>query len=506
MPKNINNTIQQDNTRVVPKPRLMLPEERRQQKIKKDEEVKAKRQQEAQQRQARLNNEKQIARQALQQKHDREQKAIEVIQSGKQHMPMDQTTQVSNNPSYKSTFQKTPEQEYVQQAVPYKGNWVEGAVAGAITLPFTGPLTGATIAKTINTSFGRQLVSDLVANWTLNKGYELTTNRNLAKDINYISGLNDNNAFGSFATFGVSGGVKSLLAKPTRDLFATSVIYYGSKTKSLPTNIYKSRNLFINSPEGKWIKDSDPFVEFINSKRGVPDNTSFFLRTPRDINILKLRNGRYRAKAEGNIIVPSGSVDGKFVSYGEPWMEFGTNDIAAWYEFPTTTWKKSKKIGDRGPYRIATDWRGNEMDYDVTEAWRNMMLRQDPKFIADEKAMYENLHAQKFNSSQERIQAHRDASKQFYEKWGYNPNILIDVYHGNQTVIPSSKWNFNSEYPKGFLSQPFWRYTQDSYSGAVQKELMMKPSTVMESLNNVRGNEYIPFIDPETGKWEYIEP
>ena len=493
MPKNINNTIQQDNTRVVPKPRLMLPEERRQQKIKKDEVAKAKRYQEAQRRQARLNSEKQIARQAFQQKHDREQKAIEIIQSGKQHMPMDQTTQVSNNPSYKSTFQKTPEQEYVQQVVPYKGSWVEDAVAGAITLPFTAPLAGAAIVKTINTSFGRQLVSDLVANWALNKGYELTTNRNLARDINYISGLNDDNAFGSFATFGVSGGAKSLLAKPTRDLFASTAINYGAKTKELPTNIYKQRRAF-NIGTGKNVWDYDPFVEFINSKRDVPSNTSFFHRAPREVDILKIGDGRYRAKGNDYVIHPGGTVDGKFVSYGEPWMEFGTGQNSAWYEFPT-----SMNKGGRGPYRMATDWRGNQMDYDVTQAYEQMMIRNNPEF---QKAEEEYLWRD-FNSREEA----RQAQKNFNEKWGIDPSVNVyDIYHSNQTVIPNKLWNFNSEYPRGFLSQPFWRYTQDSYSGAVQKELMMKPSTVMESLNTVRDNEYIPFIDPETGKWEYIEP
>ena len=336
MPKNINNTIQQDNTRVVPKPRLMLPEERRQQKIKKDEEVKTKRQQEAQQRQARLNSERQIVRQALQQKHDREQKAIEVIQSGKQHMPMDQTTQVSNNPSYKSTFQKTPEQEYVQQAVPYKGSWVEGAVAGAITLPLTAPLAGATIVKTINTSFGRQLVSDLIANWALNKGYEAATDRNLARDINYISGLDPDNAFGSFATFGVSGPTKNLLSKAAFEGFvrtpqAKRLVEVGLRTQSDVTDYSQVLNHFkynLKNPAGRsYLLQVGKYI-----LTGTPKYANSLNRTFKYTGLMGLPN------FTGNDVVDAyvfgRTIDPRLATYEGKGTNFGvhTNYINTYYK------------------------------------------------------------------------------------------------------------------------------------------------------------------------------
>ena len=273
----------------------------------------------------------------------------------------------------------------------------------------------------------------------------------------------------------------------SRNLVASTALNYGAKTRTLPTNIYKFRKA-LKGPEGELIWDSDPFVNFIDSKREIPSNTSYFFRMPNDINILKARNGAYRAKGNDYVIHSGGTVDGKFVSYGEPWMEFGTGQNSAWYEFPT--------MRHRGPHRMATDWRGNIMDYTTQEAYDQMSIRRNPKFKeAENEFIFKD-----FDSREEALQARKD----FNETWGIDPSVNVyDIYHSNQTVIPNKEWNFNSEYPRGFLSQPFWRYTQDPYSGAVQKELMMNWESPMKALDKTHA-DIIPFIDSETGTWDYL--
>jgi hypothetical protein len=88
------------------------------------------------------------------------------------------------------------------------------------------------------------------------------------------------------------------------------------------------------------------------------------MRAPSKIDITKLHNGRFRHEVVGNNILSSGEVDGKFVSYGEPWKEFGFGEGSALYEFP---------VGPkRGPNMMATDWKGRNKDYSVNEAYDYM--------------------------------------------------------------------------------------------------------------------------------------
>jgi len=88
------------------------------------------------------------------------------------------------------------------------------------------------------------------------------------------------------------------------------------------------------------------------------------MRAPSKIDITKLHNGRFRHEVVGNRVLPSGEVDGKFVSYGEPWKEFGFGEGSALYEFP---------VGPkRGPNMMATDWKGRNKDYSVNEAYDYM--------------------------------------------------------------------------------------------------------------------------------------
>lgn len=278
------------------------------------------------------------------------------------------------------------------------------------------------------------------------------------------------------------GTAASKIPEASRNLVASTAINYGAKTRSLPTNIYKQRMLFNVGENGrrKYIHEYNPLADFIDAKRRVPSNTSYFFRSPNNVDILNVHNGSYGAKAEGNVIIGNGSVDGKFVSYGEPWMEFGVNPkLDAWYEFPT--------MRHRGPHRMATDWRGNRMDYTTQEAYDQMAIRRNPKFQKE----YDEFIFKDFNSREEALQAR----KEFNEKWGIDPSVNVyDIYHSNQTVIPNKEWNFNSEYPRGFLSQPFWRYTADPYSGAVQKELMMNWESPMKALDKTHA-DIIPFLD-----------
>ena len=216
-----------DATRFSPRPRLMLEKERRQKQLDYEKQVKDRKNKQERNRQQKLHKEQQIAKEALQNKREREQKAIETIKSGKHYEVMDQTVQ-ELTPSAeavaagapKTTFQKTPEQQFVYKATPYKGNWVEDAVAGVIT----APIAGTTFLKLINNPFFRRLASqvmlDVGANSALNSAYSLTTNRNLGNDINYVTNSN----IGDLATFTLSGALRRGLGKSVFNTFVNSDI------------------------------------------------------------------------------------------------------------------------------------------------------------------------------------------------------------------------------------------------------------------------------------------
>ncbi len=393
------------------------------------------------------------------------------------------------NPQFANEVQRLREQEAKEEQKAYNRRVLESNVLeGLEAIPWPSTVAGSLFNPNTHWYDPFSFFSNLYAND--NRGF---FNYNQATrdfyDANPEVGAVAN-LIGDFVVPGAAAKALKGIGKipeVSRNLVASTAINHGAKTRVLPTNIYKQRRMF-NVGNGMHVWDNDPFVEFINSKRGVPSNTSYFFRMPNNVDVLKARNGAYRAKGNDYVIHPGGTVDGKFVSYGEPWMEFGTGQNSAWYEFPT--------MRHRGPHRMATDWRGNIMDYTTQEAYDQMAIRRNPEFIREN----EELIFKDFNSREEALQAQKD----FNEKWGIDPSVNVyDIYHSNQTVIPNREWNFNSEYPRGFLSQPFWRYTADPYSGAMQKELMMNWETPMKALDRTHA-DIIPFIDPETGTWDYL--
>ena len=197
---------------------------------------------------------------------------------------------------------------------------------------------------------------------------------------------------------------------------------------------------------------SNPLQEFVNTIKTSPTN-SYFMRAPSKIDITKLHNGRFRHEVVGNNILSSGEVDGKFVSYGEPWKEFGFDEESALYEFP---------IGHkRGPNMMATDWKGRSKNYSVNEAYDYMkqeeLLRKDLRQLNEQ--MGEQFDKNYATIRNNLIEAKYPLLKQ---------HIDTSIHGGNQTVIPNQKWNFNN-----FLNSPFYKYTIDPISNQVQKELVI---------------------------------
>jgi len=197
-----------------------------------------------------------------------------------------------------------------------------------------------------------------------------------------------------------------------------------------------------------------PMFEFGQTIRTSPEN-AYFMRAPKNIDILKLENGRFRHEVIGNEILPSGEVNGKFVSYGEPWQEFALGNNSALYEFP---------VGPRrGKSLMATDWKGRPQKYSVDEIY-DYMQREEALNRGFKKDVAE-LGLDKLKGA-ERVKAYRALKEEKYPELleGYDTSI----YGANQTVIPNERWNFDK-----FLKTPFWKYSENPLSGQVQKELMM---------------------------------
>lgn len=198
-----------------------------------------------------------------------------------------------------------------------------------------------------------------------------------------------------------------------------------------------------------------PLFEFGQTIRTSPEK-AYFMRAPKDVDILKLENGRFRHEVVGNEVLPSGEVNGKFVSYGEPWKEFALGENSALYEFP---------VGPRrGPGLMATDWKGRPQKYSVDEIY-DYMQKEEALNEGFRKDVTE-LGLDKLKGA-ERVKAYRALKEEKY------PELLEDydtsIHGANQTVIPNERWNFDL-----FLKTPFWKYSENPLSGQVQKELMMR--------------------------------
>lgn len=202
------------------------------------------------------------------------------------------------------------------------------------------------------------------------------------------------------------------------------------------------------------VHTGSPLFEFGQTMRTSPEK-AYFMRTPKNVDILKLRNGRFRHEVVGNETLPSGEVNGKFVSYGEPWQEFTLGENSALYEFP---------VGPRrGPNLMATDWKGRSQRYSVDEAYN---------YMQQERALRRELDSiKKTIGDDEFLKQYYTIRRNLIDKKYpiLDEPINTSVYGANQTVIPNDRWNFDK-----FLKTPFWRYSENPISGQVQKELMMK--------------------------------
>ena len=224
---------------------------------------------------------------------------------------------------------------------------------------------------------------------------------------------------------------------------------------------FRSHDL-TGSPFTEATYTGSPIFEFAKIQ-GTSPTESYFFRAPKKIDILKLRNGSFRTKVINGVTLPAGNANGKFVSYGEPWQEFDLLEGSALYEFP---------IGPkRRPNLKATDWRGNEQNFSVDDVF---------EFMQQERALDEELKntgaINRSNYTDMRRKLIQDKYPLVADK-----RFSSSILNANQTVIPSSEWNFND-----FLSQPFWKYSENPISGQVQKELFMRyPEEVLPNVPTV---------------------
>jgi len=275
------------------------------------------------------------------------------------------------------------------------------------------------------------------------------------------------NMAGDAFTFGLGQAVKSAgkeglqhVAKavdntarymsPSYDLYRT----IGETTpRTTPTlHVFYTDGLTKN---GYHVYDGSPMLEFGHTMRTSPEK-AYFMRAPKDVDILKLGNGRFRHEVVGNTIVPSGEVNGKFVSYGEPWKEFALGENSALYEFP---------VGPgRGPSMMATDWKGRPQKYSVDEIYDYMLKENNLR-----EGLHRDVVAQGLDKlkGMDRVKAYEALKQEKYPELLQRYNTSI--YGANQTVIPNERWNFDK-----FLKTPFWKYSENPISGQVQKELMMR--------------------------------
>ena len=204
---------------------------------------------------------------------------------------------------------------------------------------------------------------------------------------------------------------------------------------------------------GEQAYTGSPLFEF-GQTIGTSSEKAYFMRAPKDVDVLKLGNGKFRHEVVGNNVLPSGEVNGKFVSYGEPWQEFALGENSALYEFP---------VGPRrGPSLMATDWKGRPQKYSVDEVYDYM---QQEEALRNELASIEETMGDDFLKQYSTIR--RNLINEKYP--ALKEHIDTSVYGANQTVIPNERWNFDK-----FLKTPFWKYSENPLSGQVQKEIMMR--------------------------------
>lgn len=263
---------------------------------------------------------------------------------------------------------------------------------------------------------------------------------------------------GAAATLGTLGALKyaPYLIKGAKKLVGNTIgsyMYNKIGSTNLPTNIQdKIRYMSSSDLDGKGrqlLQYKTPFQEF-NRQLSNMDNEAYYLIAPKDVPVHGLHNAHHGYSYKQGYYIPAGEVDGHFVAYGEPWMEFGVGKNRALYKFPT-----GRK---RGKEMMATDWLGNKMDYSVDDMYNYMRADRNIRKAALTKS----------NDTREIVDFVQNAKSDLYRKHPEYKTMINDVWHGNQTVIPSHKWN-----SENFLKEPFYRYTEDPISGQVQTELMI---------------------------------
>lgn len=284
------------------------------------------------------------------------------------------------------------------------------------------------------------------------------------KQGNYWSGIGD---FGTAGLGILGGGILGYKGLQAANSIAEARIpaygLYREIGRTIPRTTPTLNSFYSSDLTGSGFVENvytgSPLYEFGQTMRTSPEK-AYFMRAPKDIDVLKLGNGKFRHEVVGNKILPSGEINGKFVSYGEPWQEFALDKNSALYEFP---------IGSRrGPGLMATDWKGRLQKYSVDEVYDYMQRKGalNREFRKD----VLKLGLDKLKGA-ERVKAYRTLKKEKY------PELLeyydTSIHGANQTVIPNERWNFDK-----FLKTPFWKYSENPISGQVQKELIMKWSEV----------------------------
>lgn len=206
---------QADNTYVHQQPALMTYTAQKQRKQQQQRREQEKKQKDQQNKRNKYNQEINTARQVFSRKHQKEQEAFAEIKKGQYHNKMDQTTQKVIDPVLgpTTTYKQTPEEEKITRPIPGYKDPVAPIISSIITWPFGGPLLKTAATKLVTTKFGRRLLYDIAANEAFNGIYSGVTDRDFASDINYISGLDNNNIFGDIASFSLTSAGRNALVK-----------------------------------------------------------------------------------------------------------------------------------------------------------------------------------------------------------------------------------------------------------------------------------------------------
>ena len=261
-----------------------------------------------------------------------------------------------------------------------------------------------------------------------------------------------------FASNKIASGIDYIARKisPQYDLYRTI------ETTTPKWDSYPVIDIHGLYPRKNILYANNPLYDLMVNSKG---NDSFFLITPQNVKIGKVNNGAWSSQLIGDTFYDSGNVEGKFVSYGEPWQEFisrGHDGTSALWEFPVA--------GRRKPNISATDFKGDKMPYSVEDAYK--FISEQDALDSEMLKLYKKVKDAGINAELGDIynlELNLNNKYKNYKRLKDNGTwIKNDIYHANQTVISNYDWNFNN-----FLSEPFWKYSFDPESRTLQKELFV---------------------------------